>query len=140
MQKPWRPLGPGTLFLIASVIAGCETDGESLVCVSGVATRGGKPLPDLLVNFLPDKGRPSWGLTDAKGRFTLHYDGTRDGAVRGMHTVFVTYKGVDLPSLPDGRARPNEISDVLAKYGNFQSSPLRVRLDRRRQEIGLCLD
>src|SRR5437588_12261353 len=90
----WRSTSCCLLFLLCSLgfVPGCGPSGPQIMRVSGTVTRGGKPVEKLVVNFWPDHGRPSWGLTDREGRYTLHYDRDRDGAVPGLHKVWVQNK------------------------------------------------
>jgi hypothetical protein len=58
------------LSLLAS--AGCgDPDAPEIARVTGTVTRGGKPVPNLVVNFMPAEGRPSWGITDDRGRYVV---------------------------------------------------------------------
>src|SRR5262245_22615782 len=64
--------------------------------VSGVVLLDGKPMPDAIVQFLPDpdkntEGPTSSGKTDEEGRFHLMSEDKygRDGAVVGFHRVVV---------------------------------------------------
>lgn len=86
----WRS---AALLAVLGTLAGCggETapDRPDLGDVSGVVTLDGQPLPDVIVTFNPEKGRPSMGRTDAEGKYVLHYL-DEDGAVLGTHTVSIT--------------------------------------------------
>src|SRR4051794_1774566 len=73
------------------VTAACGCGGPGLVPVSGTVTRKGKPLAHLRVNFVPEGGRASWGMTDEQGRYALQYERNRDGAFPGNYKVFVRY-------------------------------------------------
>src|SRR5688572_4953174 len=78
-------------WVCVAACAGCGTGGPNVVAVTGVATRGGKPVPNLLLTFEPERGRPSSGITDEHGCFTLQYDRRQDGAVVGKHKVYVSF-------------------------------------------------
>jgi hypothetical protein len=103
-------------------------------------------------------------VTDDQGRFVLHYDQTRDGAVPGLHTVFVTYKPsgcsrarlgkhayssgrFEEPSYSStealdatrGKMAPDLIH-ILAKYGHQDSSPLKVLIESETPDIRLDLN
>src|SRR4051812_934134 len=82
--------GLGLLF----IVAGC-TRGPHIYDVDGLATAKGKPVPYVLLSFIPEQGRPSWGITDEEGKFTLHYDETRGGAVEGKHKVTAGFRARD---------------------------------------------
>jgi hypothetical protein len=105
--------------------------------VTGVVKLDGEPMPDALVEFLPDpdrgtSGPRSFGLTDAQGRFRLTCEGERDGAVVGFHRVLVQ----DVRTFPPQRNRqavgPPPVmprSRVSSRYENASATPLR-------QEVG----
>jgi len=85
-------LGLGlTLCLLAG--GGCSR-GPRLAEVEGTVTLDGKPLDNVLVEFLPEASagsslRRSTGKTDAAGHFQLTCDNQRPGAVIGPHRVLV---------------------------------------------------
>ena len=117
--------------------------GPTVVEISGTATRGGTPVPDLVVTFHPDKGRPSWGFTDPQGRYSLHYTKDQDGAVVGHHRVFVNYQPRDPEiqlAITDGKFDyPPDIKAIEEKYGNPESTPLQFDVQES-QDIDLQLD
>jgi len=83
----------GILGLAAALVlsVGCGSPaGPELGTVQGTVTLDGDPLPDAVIQFAPNKGRPSTGTTDANGHYTLQYTMDRPGAVIGMHSVRVT--------------------------------------------------
>ncbi len=86
----FRPIAFACLGIMLAV-TGCDS-GPKLVKISGVATHNGQPVPNLRITFQPEKGRPSMGDTDDKGKFTLKYDPEHDGAVVGTHTVTAAYR------------------------------------------------
>jgi hypothetical protein len=112
--------------------------------VTGTVTRGGKAVEKMVVNFWPESGRPSWGLTDAEGRYTLKYDEHRDGAVAGKHRVWVQVKPASPKEEADaanGLATPHpQINAIIEKYGNRKASPLTVEVKEDNQVIDLPLD
>jgi hypothetical protein len=56
--------------------SGCG--GEKFVTVTGMATRHGKPVPNLAIIFSPEKGLRSFALTDENGKFKMvHSTGRR---------------------------------------------------------------
>ena len=79
------------LVAIALVVgfSGCR-DGLRLVHVTGVVSIDGQPLAGARVLFRPEHGRPSSGVTDADGRYTLQYKAGKSGAMRGKHSVSIT--------------------------------------------------
>jgi hypothetical protein len=82
---------PAVGLLVAGVVtAGCES-GPQFAEVEGSVTQGGKPLPNVRVEFWPESNGPkSSGLTDDAGRYVLKSeDGNRVGAMVGSHKVLV---------------------------------------------------
>src|SRR5689334_17675559 len=75
---------PAVLFL------GCGGD-MKVAPVAGTVTLDGEPLERASVLFQPDKGgRPSYGVTDKSGRYSLLYSMSENGAEVGPATVKVT--------------------------------------------------
>lgn len=139
--------GFGTAFvLVLAASTGCS-DGPKIVKVSGTLTRNGKPVPHLTVNFIPANGRPSWGLSDDDGRFTLEYDDTIKGALVGPHTVWVVWR----PSSPaeemasqgltKGKVtRPDDYKAIAEKYGNEKTTPLKIEIVKSVDDLEIKLD
>jgi hypothetical protein len=115
---------------------GCDS-GPKVVTISGVAKYQGQPVANLRLNFQPDKGRPSWGDTDANGRFTLEYDEKTKGAVVGNHTVSGT------PQDPGGVMdwKPSAAAKaVAAKYGDRVKSPKKVDITGSNDNLEINFD
>jgi hypothetical protein len=136
------------LFLVSALLAllalGCGGGGPRVVNVTGTVTRGGKPVEKLFLNFVPDNGRPSWGVTDAEGHYSLHYDRERDGAIVGSHRVWVQVRPTS-PTEEAALARGTlkihpEIQQILSKYGKPNTSPLVVEVTGDNAVIDLALD
>jgi hypothetical protein len=117
-------------------LTGCNR-GPLVVEVSGTVTHNGQPVPNLMLHFIPDEGRPSWGGTDEAGHYTLHYLPKREGAIIGSHKVFV-----DLKPLPPGREQtaPPDWPAIRTKYGSRETTPLRVEVKTAGQVLDLQLD
>ena len=62
----------------------------SLGKVSGIVLLDGNPVSGATVEFTPDEGSTSYGITNGKGDYTLQYLPDRPGAVTGHHTVRIT--------------------------------------------------
>jgi hypothetical protein len=76
------------------------TRSEEVVIVTGKVTHKEKPVPGMLVTFVPQTGgsKSSTGTTDENGEFTLTLFGSGEaGAVVGTHKVCVS-----LPRTPPG--------------------------------------
>ena len=115
--------------------------GEMLVNVTGKVTRNGKAVPNLGINFVPEKGFTSHGLSDADGHYSLLYRPTgKEGAVVGVHKVWV-----QLPPDPQkrsaaqARALDPDVSAMLEKYSSV-NTPLTVEVKEGLPEIDLKLD
>ena len=141
-------MNTGRLALLACLIwivlsAGCGQRGPRVVKVSGNVTRAGKPVSKLMVNFYPEKGRPSWGITDQDGNYKLNYDHTRDGAVTGNHKVWVKVQASSAKEeyeLSKGLIKLHpEMSAIVQKYGE-NASPLTAEVKEDNQVIDLKLD
>ncbi|WDI41074.1 carboxypeptidase-like regulatory domain-containing protein [Bremerella sp. P1] len=77
--------------------------------VTGVVTKGGQPLPDATVTFYPIGGRPSFGTTDADGRYELIFTESVDGAMVGTHKVNISYGGPQPPGEASRNAKPKRV-------------------------------
>lgn len=82
-------------FLLTSILigslAGCGgSDVPELGDVTGTVTLNGQPVEGALVEFIPAGGRPSSGVTDESGVYTLSYSPEVDGALPGRHSVSIT--------------------------------------------------
>jgi hypothetical protein len=130
--------------LLLSLAAGCGPSGPHVVKVSGTVTRGGKPVNKLFLNFYPEHGRPSWGVTDQDGHYTLNYDSSRQGAVTGKHKVWVQIRPAnpkEEADLHNGVLKLHpEIKSILQKYGKLETTPLEKEVKENNQVINLDLD
>ena len=137
-MRSWRlPVlaGLGAMLLAA----GCS-DGPKIVEVSGTATHQGKPVPNLLVNFEPENGRSSWGVTDQNGRFTLEYDATRKGAVVGTHHVTAMYRATGIEDEVGKSKETAAHKAIQVKYGDPQVSQLKIPITKATSSLELKLD
>ena len=97
-SRPQLAIGLGVLVIsICLVLVGktvgwvFSSDAETqLGRVSGTVVLNGKPLALATVEFSPEVGSTSYGITDEKGRYTLQYLPNQSGAVTGHHTVRIT--------------------------------------------------
>ena len=114
---------------------GCGT-GEDLPAtapVTGTVTYQGNPLPDAFLTFYPEDGqKPAAGTSDQSGAYTLTTFNNGDGAIPGPHTV--TVNAYD--ATPEGASMR---SLIPARYGDINSSPLKVTVEEGRNEIPLEL-
>lgn len=126
------------------MLTGCGEAGPTVVPVTGIVLHKGQPVPNLHLNFLPETGRPSWGATDAAGRFKLNYTTDEDGAVIGKHKVFVQYKPSTMQAEMDMLAgklqKPAGLDVILSKYGDMEKTTKTVEITAETLEIELVLD
>jgi hypothetical protein len=145
-NKPYHPAAfvIGGAFVILCV-TGCGGSGERLVRVTGTATRHGKPVPSIAINFTPEKGLRSYALTDQDGRFKMVYSSGQEGVLAGNHKVWVQLFTAGAKDDPAQRARlaaqqkDPEIAQILKKYGNAETTPISLEIKEER-DITLTLD
>jgi hypothetical protein len=98
MNRSVKPIAVSTLIclLSAAILAGCGgSDRPSLTKVSGTVTLDGQPLEGAMVSFqyvADEKSkyqRPSSGVTDAQGKFTLGTYDKDDGLPVGKYKVAI---------------------------------------------------
>jgi hypothetical protein len=129
--------------LVALLATGCG--GERLVKVTGTATRNGKPVPNVAVNFLPEKGLRSVALTDQNGKFKLVHLNGREGALVGTHKVVIQLPTAGARNDPEHQKRlalqqsDPEITQILEKYGDAERTPITVEVTESK-DINLALD
>ena len=129
--------------MVLGGFAGCGDGTPPLGKVTGTVTRGGKPVPGVVVNFMPDNGRPSWGKTDAAGKYTLNYDEGNDGGQVGSCKVFIGFEAQSQAG-EAGREKgaggaPADLKEIIEKY-SFEKSPLRKDIKGGAQTIDIQLD
>ena len=94
------------------------------------------------LTFYPANGRPSWGVTDEEGRFSLHYTRGREGAVVGKHKV--TVRGRQAQSAAEeisGQVKtPPDIAALREKFGNLETTPLSFEITEPRKDLEVALD
>jgi hypothetical protein len=133
------------LLLILPVVLATGCSGEELVKVTGTATRNGKPLPDLAIHFMPEKGMRSFALTRPDGTFTMVFSNGQEGVLVGTHKVWVQLPTAGAKNDPERQKRlvaqqnDPEIAEILRKYGSPDTSPITLEI-RKSQDINLTLD
>jgi hypothetical protein len=105
-----------------------------------VLTYQGKPVNNVVLDFFPESGdRPSWGLTDAQGRFKLEYDRDNKGALVGKHKVFAR-PGPGGEQVPGMRPiPPKELAEFFEKYSADKSTVV-VEITASTRELTLAWD
>lgn len=143
MNVPRAALALASTFL-ASLALGCGESGPQIVPVRGTATRGGKPVANLYLDFQPANGRNSWAFTDEQGHYELEYDQGVMGAMVGEHTVTVSLKPKDLEAelaLHSGQFKwSDDAQKIAAKYGAGSPNRKKVTVAPGTEGIDLQLD
>ncbi len=77
--------------LALGTLVGCGggSSGPQLVPAKGKVMRGGQPLANVVLQFIPEKGQLSAASTNAQGEFTLYGPGGKEGAIPGTFKVTV---------------------------------------------------
>jgi hypothetical protein len=133
------------------VLAGCDKgDYPEMAKVTGTVTYKGKPVPNMMVNFMPTEGRPSWGKTDANGRFEMIYDSDYKGVKMGHHKVYFTPPANT--TIDGGQSKaskkalaeaagltPEEMSEFSKKYGAEMTTQLEVDVKKDPEDLKLDL-
>lgn len=87
--------------LVLVAATGCDS-GPRVAPVQGTVLRSGKPVPNASITFYPAAaGRPSYGMSDTEGAYSLEYSESKQGAIVGEHKVTVAVGG-SLPGAPSG--------------------------------------
>jgi len=90
------------LFILSS--CGSSGNGPQFGNVTGTITLDGAPLPFAKVEFQPEKARPSVGLTNENGQYTLGYSVAQKGAIQGQHVVRIALATPDEVGGEDSKA------------------------------------
>jgi hypothetical protein len=129
--------------VIVVLLSGCDS-GAKILRVTGTVRHQGKPVANLTVHFVPAEGKQSSGGTDPEGHYKLSYDRTHEGAVRGNHKIYVTYRPRNAREdleLHEGKVKlPAEMKEILEKYGHVDTTPLTRDVTTEGQVIDLDLD
>jgi hypothetical protein len=133
-------------------LAGCgKGDYPEMAKVTGTVTYKGKPVPNMMVNFMPTAGRPSWGKTDASGRYEMIYDSDYKGVKMGHHKVYFTPPAnmtIDGGTSKASRKAvaeaagltPDEMAAIREKYGAEETTKLEVDVKKDPEVLDLKLD
>jgi len=124
---------------IAFVVLGGCNSGPPIAPVTGVLTYKGKAVPNVHLEFIPEQGRPSWGLTDAAGRFALEYDRDNKGALVGKHKVYAKMGPFGANVSGERPDTPKELAELFDKYSATNSTVV-VEIAANTREIKLAWD
>lgn len=131
-------------FLVPAVLValtGCG--GSGLYKASGRLTYKGQPVPSTMVVFQPDEPgkRPSRGITDDSGNFTVTYSSTEKGMLPGKHTVVLQYHmsaQEELHEVPPKASK--EVRAVIEKYSDIKKSQLHFEAKKNGEFFDIKLE
>ena len=133
-------------------LAGCgKGDYPPMAKVTGTVTYKGKPVPNMMVNFMPTAGRPSWGKTDAAGKYEMILDADYKGVEIGHHKVYFTPPATATIGGPASKASKKaiaeaagltseEMADIRSKYGLEDTTKLEVDVKKDPEVLDLKLE
>ncbi len=117
---------------------GCGSrDGVQLVPVQGHVTLDGQPLDRATVTFQPADGRPSVGITDAKGFYRMQYTATRPGALLGPHSVSISSEVRGTTNEATGESIPGRKEILPLRYRD--NSELTAVVERGKKAYDFAL-
>ncbi|HEY1065668.1 MAG TPA: carboxypeptidase regulatory-like domain-containing protein [Pirellulales bacterium] len=111
----------GLAAMVLGSVVGCGKSGPELAETRGKVLLDGKPLPEAVVEFVPQKGPPSYGLTDASGVYRLQFNTSRTGVLPGPSKVRIS----TARSLTDPSGKEIEITEKLPPKYNYESEEVR---------------
>lgn len=91
MRRKWL----GGFFLVGLVLSGslwlsgCGSNRPTTAPVEGKITCGGQPVPEGVITFYPEQGRPATGRIQPDGTYSLTTFDPGDGALIGKHKVTI---------------------------------------------------
>ena len=138
VAPPRRARCPSTLLsmaITAFLLSGCGGD-PNVATVSGVVTLDGEPLERVSVLFQPEKGRPSFGVTDDQGRYKLTYSRSQNGATVGTCIVKLTKLSDAGDEEEPGKKAPPPSVKIPDRY---VKEPITVTVQRAHNTIDLEL-
>src|SRR5262245_57479367 len=128
------------LVLVALLgVAGCSRS-PTFAEVEGTVKVNGRPLPNVVVQFLPDpqkdtRGPSSSAVTDGQGRYRLRCNAEQEGAIVGWHRVVIEDPDEERPSQ---RQTARKEPRVPARYTRA-STDLQKEVKAGKQTIDLNL-
>ncbi|MEZ6123322.1 MAG: carboxypeptidase-like regulatory domain-containing protein [Planctomycetaceae bacterium] len=143
-RGPVRSRFNPALLLAVIWLTGCGgPSGPELVPLHGVVTSNGRPVPGVFISFLPEKGRPSWALSDESGNYAATYSTDQAGVLPGTCRVWVTFKPSSVKqemAMLKGENPFAEWTDLLKKYGSERTTALHLTVSADEPEMDLKLD
>jgi hypothetical protein len=130
-----RRVTPVVLFVFAVTLSGCGGKGDTVEVEGVVKGPDGKPLPNILVQFNPDKATGgklvmSAGLTDEAGKYTLKAADGLPGAAAGPYRVVLIDNNLGTEDEPTGKAPAKKlVNRVPPAYMTASTTPLLVTVE-----------
>jgi hypothetical protein len=121
--------------VVAAAVSSCSGNKRKPVFpVRGQVLINGKPAAGATVFFYPVESDPEalapYGVTDAKGSFTLTTYLTYDGAPAGEYVVTIRCPGP--PKRGDEEQGPDRLK---GRYGDPKTSTLRAKVEKKPNEL-----
>ncbi len=159
--EPWRPtmLYRFRAFCVTALVTmpvlftgiSCgKGDYPAISRVTGTVTYKGKAVPNMMVNFMPTEGRPSWGRTDAAGKFEMVYDSDYKGVKMGHHKVYITPPASTIDGGTSKASKhalaeaanltPEEMLDIRSKYGAEEVTKYEVDVKTDPEVVNITLE
>ena len=147
MERHARAVLPLVLLLLASGCSGFTYNDS----VEGTVKLDGKPVANVVVQFMPEKGHKvplSTGQTDEGGHYTLTCDNGHSGAVLGKYTVVIAsvapsgstgLPGAGDSSKSDHKAEEKPVSRGPGVYSNPKTTPLHEEVTKDKHTYDLAL-
>jgi len=142
-----------TLPVLFTVVGCGRGDYPEMARVSGTVLYKGKPVPNMMVNFMPvgtEGGRPSWGKTDANGWYEMVYDADYKGVKVGHHKVYITppastidggtSKASKKALAAAAKLTQEEMLDIRSKYGAEMVTKYEVDVKKDPEVIDIKLE
>ncbi|MFW5692608.1 MAG: hypothetical protein ACOCWL_00185 [Thermoguttaceae bacterium] len=135
----------GLMFLGILAMCGCRSGRETTYPVSGVVRFEGQPLTDCRIMFRPEQGPVASGRLDEEGRFQLSTYGSGDGAVAGVHRVWLAPPETEFDMSDDelefgqDASRLRKPPPFPAKYLSFATSELTADVQAEANEFEFVL-
>jgi hypothetical protein len=120
---------------VVALMVGCGSgSGNPTAPVTGKLTCKGAPVVGARVIFVPAKGRPGTGTTDANGSFTLSTFVKNDGAELGEHKVSMVMSTDDtpppMPGTPQAKSYKPPVQPFADRYLTPQTSKLTAKVEK----------